>query len=55
MNAGQYEAELAMSRLVNNYMYIHTAELGSAMEMVLDIIFLKRFHSPFLFQSWTSD
>ena len=50
MNAGQYEAELARSRLVNNYMYIHTAEPGSALEKVSGHFF-KRFHSPFLFHS----
>ena len=40
MNAGQYEAELAMSRLVSNYMYIHTAEPGIVpWKMFLGIFF----------------
>ena len=41
MNAGQYEAELAVSRLINNYMYSHTAEPGSVMEKCFWPFFIK--------------
>ena len=55
MNPGQYEAELAMSRLVNNYMYSHTAEPGSDMENASELFFKKIPQFQSIIQSWTSD